>query len=97
MEWWESFGLGVIGAFASYVILFFLPELTRYLDDSVVVVRRRIIVFALIMITLLSVGGLVTMALEPSDARSALFMGMGWQSLVKGSTDFLAGLTRPHE
>jgi len=95
VDWWESFCLGSIGAFASYVVLFFLPEVTTYLDDSVSIVRRRIVVFLVIMIVLVAVGGLVTMALEPADSKSALFMGMGWQGLVKGSSAFVAGLARP--
>jgi len=94
LDWWQSFAFGVIGAAASYVVLFVLPELTRYLDDSVVIVKRRVVVFFLIMIVLLALGGLVTLALQPPDSKSALFMGMGWQGLVKGSSDFVAGLAR---
>lgn len=90
----ELFGWGIAGAFVSYVVAFLLPELIRYIEPDVRIIPRRVILFAIIMLVFMVVGGLVTWAIGASDNKAAFFTGLGWQGIVKGGAEVADAISK---
>lgn len=58
------------------------------------IVKRRIVIFILIMILFVVGGGLFTLAVGASDIRAAVFTGAGWQAIFKGGIESVSSLTK---
>lgn len=79
----EIFGWGLAGAFVSYVAVFVLPELRRLLDKEADFDKRRLVIFGIILLFFVGVGGLLTLAIgDASVPKHAFFYGAGWEGIV---------------
>lgn len=88
------FAFGAVGAFLAYIIAFLLLELIRYLDEDVIIVKRRLAILILIMVLYVVSGGLFTLAVGASDIKAAVFTGAGWQTIFKGAIEIVSLLTK---